>query len=190
MTSLACTDLILKDNWPGPTRELKHPPRGGFGGDETNVAVPTTQLGLKAQVYDIGSEGWSTFIYLKNVDNGSLGTTVIGQLCGPDTSYLYRVDQDPDSTSTSYYTYTCGLVAVCTKAMVANYYGWFWCGGVVAQDAKWGCTALAATSVLTNASGVADADVGVMLVDGTGSLMLDTWTGDLRQVGYPLAADA
>ena len=190
MTSLLCTNLILYDNWPGVVTELLAPPEDGFDGQShTGVALPKYQLGTKAAVYDTTSEGWSTFIYLKNVDNGSIGTVAVGALVAPDGTYLYRVDQDPDSvTGLGLYAY--GLVAVAVRAMAANTYGWFWCGGVVVQDAKFGCDALAATSVLTLSSGVADGDAGVMLVDGTESLMLDTWTGDLDPVGIALADDA
>ncbi len=190
MTSLACTDLILIDNWPGPLKELTHIPRAGFGGEETGVTVPTTILGSRVSVYDVTAEGWSTFIYLKNVEVVTSGTLVIGQLLGPETTYLYRVNQDPDSTAGSYITYPDGLCAIATKAMIANQYGWFWCGGVCAQDAKWGCTALAATSVLTDSSGVATGDYALKLVDGTASLMFDTCGSDLRPVAYSLADDA
>ncbi len=190
MSDLLCTDLILYDNWPGEAKELLASPEDGFDGpSHTGVALPKYQLGTKVAVYDTTSEGWSMFIYLKNVDAGSIGTTAIGMMCGPDGTYLHRVDQDPNS-ATAMGVVGSGLIGICVRAMPANTYGWFWCGGVVVQDAKWGCTGLSSTSVVTASSGVADGDAAVMLTDGNAGLYLDTWTGDLIPVGIALAADA
>ena len=187
-SNLACTDLILFDNWPCPVWELKSPPTGGFDGDATGATTPAQNLGTKVCVYDEVVEGWATFIYLKNVESDTSTTLVVGQILGPDGTYLFRVDQDPDSTTDICIAH--GLCAVGLKAMTANTYGWFWCGGVCYQDTKWGSSALSATSVLTTTDDVTGAVAALMLADGGDSLGVTIWTGDLRPVGTALGADA
>ena len=188
-SNLACTDLILWDNWPCPIMELKSPPTGGFDGDATGVTVPAQNLGTKLCGFDEITEGWATFIYCKNVESDTTTTLTVGQILSPNGTYLFRVDQDTANVATAIGP-SHGLIAVALKAMTANQYGWFWCGGVCYQDTSWGTSALSSTSVLTVVDTIAGTSVGLMLADGTAKIGLNAWTGDLLPVGTALGADA
>jgi hypothetical protein len=185
MATVTASSVILYDNWPGPAREIQQVPKDGFDSAEcTGVTVPAYRLGEKVCVYDSTSEGMVTFIYLKNTGAAS---TAVGSIVAPDGTSLYEVDTDPDSGTDI--TYAHGFCAVAVAVVEQNEYGWFWCGGPPPQDSKYGCSTLAATGLATN-GGVANGDAGLMLIDATGSIQFDTWTGDRRPVGIALATDA
>jgi len=183
--AITASSLILFDNWPGVAHTMQTPPKDGFDGTEhTDVTTAKYTLGEKVCVYDSTSEGWVTLIYLKNTGAGS---TAVGTICGPDGTYLYRVDTDPDSGADI--TVTAGFCAIAVAVLAQNDYGWFWCGGPPLQDAKYGCSGLAAASIATSDGGVADGEL-LMMADATDSLYLDTWDESRRPVGITLMDDA
>jgi len=159
--------LVLKDNWPGaPAHNLSTPTDGFTGATHHNVATAAYTLGTKIQVYNTGTtgpEGFATFIYLQIV-----GTVAAArEVCALDVKTSMTIVTNVkagDLIGTGLPT------CVSISAMTTAYYGWFWCGGVAAEE------------FVADLDGDIATDSGVAL--GSGVVAADlTGTG----IGYSIA---
>jgi len=146
-STAAIPGLVLQNNWGGfPMKPDTNPQDMTSASVGHNAVAAKYQVGTTWTLPAIGNAasvgvgywyGGSTFIYLKTSSEFSdatipgvrttpcipLGTLAVTM--GPEEMYIVCSDADQ---STIDYT---GLVAICTSTMTNNYYGWFWCGGVV-----------------------------------------------------------
>lgn len=153
---LANGNFYLIDNWPGePT-------------DGPNPADWTTQssdedfpLGTKRLVYDDTNHGWATLMYLRYND-GTTAEPTVRSLLGIDTvasnadGGYYHVCNDGGEVDLF------GPIAIALGTCVANYYGWFWVGGVCPVD-----TISALGDGTFESDGNVTANIHLVLVDGT-----------------------
>jgi hypothetical protein len=121
------TEFYLIDNWPGEVTNGPNP------ADWTAVsATEDFPLGTKRMIYDDTNNGWATLMYLKYVD-GAVPEATIRDTCGQHTAAAASGDYFCVNDDGSEVGLT-GPIAICLGTMVANYYGWFWVGGVCPQD--------------------------------------------------------
>ena len=146
--TLALSNLVLRDNWPGLSDMKREPPQDGFGAKNTkdnNVATATLPLGTKCTVFDPIAGGEVTFIYL--VMDAVLGAT-IGKLCGAAAA-AWTATIDPVNVNTT--GVLAGLAAVATGTVAVSKNAWFWCGGPCPlSDFLVGGTALSVVTVITD----------------------------------------
>lgn len=126
--------ILLYDNWPGPVEETGQPYGTGFlDKRHHNVATPAFAPGTKVQVYNatLGVPGFSTLIYLQvGTQDGT--SIAVKTACIPDSATLwYQLTNDGDSCIKIPTPLGCYAISAITN----GYWGWFWCAGVVPEDA-------------------------------------------------------
>ena len=128
-------NIKLKSNWPNGY-SLSHqqtPPLDGFTGSEHhNVATAKFPLGTMIRVYnrsaDAGVDGWSTFIYGQTKDTIAAAKEVCQPaLAGSPYAVSSTVASAIQANDLS------NLCMVSISAMTDEYYGWFYCDGVVPE---------------------------------------------------------
>jgi len=187
--------VILKDNWPG-VAQIGTRPLGGFTGAQHHnvVEAEVYKLGTKIAWYNAGvtagssRQGWSTFIYLKLGTQDTTSAFAALHICAPSActeagaaTQPYVVTNDGTTSGSA----KMGLCAVGLSAMTNNYYGWFWCGGVVPYDE----VAALAGDLVTDTT-VAIGDIGMVVGDAVaGQLAFCICAAGTASVGYALLAD-
>jgi len=121
--------IVLTDQWPGAALQTAAVPTGGFtGSSHHNVATAVYRLGTKVQVYDTTNNGWSTFIYLKLESQHATNVLAAKHICALHSdAAMTDVTNDPAADITAQKGPICVGLSAFTDA---DYYGWFWCGGV------------------------------------------------------------
>jgi len=173
--------LVLYDNWPG----VPVPPPMPVG-DITSSAVginlvrPMWPVGTKWELYCYGDQvsvgvsylqGYSTVIYLRG--SADAGTAVATDLtvgvvpddtiiAGGDSDSLHTVYGDTEETTHE----NSGLVAYALFDCTADYYGWYWCGGVFPVEYVIGATV--ASTLATDASVATGNEVSTVISEATG----------------------
>jgi len=126
--------ILLYDNWPGKSLRSAIPTGGITGSTHHNVAAAKYGIGEKIDVYNesAGVPGWATFIYLGIGTQNAASLIAVKSFCIPDSATLYYLlTNDPDDCI----KLPTPLGCVALSAMTDAYYGWFWCGGVVPEEA-------------------------------------------------------
>jgi hypothetical protein len=132
-TSTIDSELIfLMNKWgaaPDPNHQNTIPQGDGTwsGANSQNVIAPAYPVGTVIQCYNdgdsAGQSGYYEMIYLR-AEEAILGAKSI---CVPAaTDDHYSVTDDISSALDA----TNAQIGVAIAAMTAQYYGWFWCGGV------------------------------------------------------------
>ena len=173
--------IVLYDNWPG----VAVPPPMPVG-DITSAAVgsnlvrPMWPVGTKWELYCYGDQvsvgvsylqGYSTVIYLRGSDDcaTAVATDLTIGVC-PDGTIAAGADSDSlctvygDSEETTHEN--SGLIAFSLFDCTADYYGWYWCGGVFPVEYVVG--AAVASTLATDSTVAAGNEVSSVISAATG----------------------
>ncbi len=173
--------LFLVDNWPGEVTNGPNP------GDWTAMsATEDFPLGTKRMVYDDTNNGWATLMYLQ-FNNGTTAEPTVRSLLGIDVAAsnadgsYYKVCNDGSEVNTK------GPIAVALGTCVADYYGWFWVGGVCPVD-----TIAALGEGKYETEGNVTAGMWLIMVDGSSycKFIMATATDFCAMSAFAMSADS
>ena len=177
MAAIDSEKFYLLDQFPGTVNPGFEGDNAydGFDGLYCNVAAAKYPLGTKIQRVIVdpatGVKGSAIFMYAQ-----AAGTIALAALCGIDGNAPYVLSTDGSNCAK-------GPVAVACKAMTANYYGWFWVGGVCPEVLVSGL----GTTYLTDGNVVKGA---VSIINATDVIQLGAGVAGSVDVGIALSADA
>jgi len=161
-SSLSVYKAFLYDKWPGDADpRFGVPPDLFIGASHHNVVAAKYPIGTKVQVYHPGATagslaGYSTLIYLKLEMQDATNLLAAAQMVALHSD---AVPYDATNEVATLLGTTMGPAAIALSVMTVDYYGWFWCGGVVPVDFLEATNVLITTHLLYTVNTVAIGDM-------------------------------